>query len=110
MTTSYHPQTNGQAENTNKTMETILRAFIEPRQKDWDEHLAAAEFAINDSVHASTGLTPFQIVYGKSPMSHMDIFLDEISKTSQPAVKDRKDQRAAAHQFMQKWRHNLDEA
>ena len=45
MTTSYHPQTNGQAENTNKTMETILRGFIEPRQKDWDEHLAAAEFA-----------------------------------------------------------------
>jgi predicted transcriptional regulator len=40
----------------------------------------------------------------------MDLFLEEISKTSQPAVKDRKDQRAAAHQFMQKWRHNLDEA
>jgi transposase InsO family protein len=110
MTTSYHPQTNGQAENTNKTMETILRAFIEPRQKDWDEHLAAAEFAINDSVHASTGLTPFQMVYGESPMSHMDLFLDEISKTSQPTVKDRNDQRTAAHQFMQRWRHDLDEA
>lgn len=110
MTTSYHPQANGQAENTNKTMETILRAFIEPRQKDWDEHLAAAEFAINDSVHASTGLTPFQVVYGESPMSHMDLFLDEISKTSLPAIKDRNEQRAAAHQFMQKWRQNLNEA
>ena len=63
MTTSYHPHANGQAENTYRTMETILRAYIEPRQQDWDENLAAAEFAINDSIHASTGHTPFQLVY-----------------------------------------------
>jgi len=50
MTTSYHPQTDGQAENTNKTMETILRAFIEPRQKDWDEHLAAADESLQSKI------------------------------------------------------------
>ena len=69
MITSYHPQANGEAENTNRTMETILRAYIEPRQQDWYEHLAAAEFAINDSIHASIGYTPFQLVFGESPLS-----------------------------------------
>ena len=107
LTTSYHPQANGQAENTNRTMETILRAYIEPRQLDWDEHLAAAEFAINDSEHASTGYTPFQLVYGESPMSHLDLFLEEISQASPPS---RDKLRAEAHHFMQQWRDNLSDA
>jgi hypothetical protein len=107
MTTSYHPQANGQAENTNKTMETILRAYIAPRQRDWDEHLAAAEFAINDSVHASTGYTPFQLVYGESPLSHLDLFLNEISKISPPT---RDAQKQEARRFMQQWRDNLSDA
>eukprot|EP00959_Pyramimonas_sp_CCMP1952_P164613 3440997-Pyramimonas_sp.AAC.1 len=34
MTTSYHPQGKGQAENTNQLMETVLRAFVDPRQTD----------------------------------------------------------------------------
>jgi hypothetical protein len=107
MTTSYHPQSNGQAENTNRTMEVILRAYIEPRQRDWDEHLAAAEFAINDSVHASTRFTPFQLMYGESPMSHLDLFLDEITKVN-PPTKDK--QLLDARKFMQQWRNNLGDA
>ena len=107
MTTSYHPQANGQAENTNRTMETILRAYIEPRQKDWDEHLAAAEFAINDSVHASTGYTPFQLICGESPMSHLDLFLEEITKVNPPT---RDKNRLDARNFMQQWRNNLGDA
>jgi hypothetical protein len=107
MTTSYHPQTNGQAENTNKTMEFVLRAYIEPRERDWDEHLAAAEFAINDSVHASTGYTLFQLVYGESNLSHLDLFLDEISKVSSPTPDA---QRQDARRFMQQWRNNLSDA
>jgi hypothetical protein len=107
MTTSYHPQANGQAENTNKTMETILRAYIEPRQQDWDEHLAAAEFAINDSVHASTGYTPFQLVFGESPHSHLDLFLEEITKTN-PQTRDKN--LLDARNFMQQWRDNLGDA
>ena len=107
MTTSYHPQANGQAENTNRTMETILRAYIEPRQQDWDEHLAAAEFAINDSIHASTGYTPFQLVYGESPLSHLDLFLEEIKKTNPPT---RDKNLLDARNFMQQWRNNLGDA
>jgi len=53
MTTAYTPQSNGGAERANATMETILRAYTEPRGLDWDLHLAAAEYAMNDSMNAS---------------------------------------------------------
>jgi hypothetical protein len=52
--TPYHPQSDGQAKNTNRTMEQMLRAYVDTRQTDWDLHLSAVEFAINDSLHAST--------------------------------------------------------
>jgi hypothetical protein len=93
--------------DANKTIETILRAYIEPRQQDWDEHLAAAEFAINDSVHALTGYTPFQLVFGESPHSHLDLFLEEITKTNPPT---RDKNLLDARNFMQQWRDNLGDA
>ena len=61
-TTAYNPRSDGQSENTNKTMEGILRAVVDPRQKEWDRHLAATEFAINDSIHFVTKMTPFQMI------------------------------------------------
>ena len=39
-----------------------------PLQDDWDEHLTAAEIAINSSVQASTGFTPYYLNYGDDPL------------------------------------------
>ena len=58
MSTSYHPQTDGQTENVNRVVQDILRAFVSDSRKDWDRHLTAVEIAINSSRHASTGYTP----------------------------------------------------
>jgi hypothetical protein len=66
-TASNNPQADGQTENANKTLEQMLRAYVSPFQTDWDKHLAAAEFAYNSSVHASTGYTPFFLNYGFTP-------------------------------------------
>mmetsp|Transcript_8978 Transcript_8978/g.24184 ORF Transcript_8978/g.24184 Transcript_8978/m.24184 type:complete len:155 (+) Transcript_8978:838-1302(+) len=49
MSTAYHPQTDGQTERMNRTLEDMLRHYVSPKQDDWDTHLAAAEFAINAS-------------------------------------------------------------
>ena len=54
MTTAYNPRGDGQSENTNKTVEAILRKFVNHRQTNWAEKLAAVEYAINDSVHSAT--------------------------------------------------------
>lgn len=67
MSTSYHPQTDGQTERANRTLEDMLRAFVNRRQDDWDHHLTAIELAYNNSKQLSTGFTPFFLNYGQHP-------------------------------------------
>ena len=62
---AFHPQTNRQTERMNQELEQYLQFFIEYRQKDWPEWLAAAEFAINNKVHMTTKISPFMANYGK---------------------------------------------
>jgi hypothetical protein len=67
MSTAYHPQTDGQTERANRTLEDMLRAYVSYRQTDWDQHLVAAEIAYNNSVQASTGYSPFFLNSGQHP-------------------------------------------
>jgi hypothetical protein len=73
MSTAYHPQTDGQTERINRVMEEMLRHFVSPRQDDWDEYLATAEFAVNNAKHASTKASPFYLVYGRNPRTPADV-------------------------------------
>ena len=59
MSVSNHPQTDGQTERANRTLQDILKPMVNANQSDWDQHLVSAEFAYNNSVQASTGHTPF---------------------------------------------------
>lgn len=74
MSSANHPQTDGQSERANRTIEEILRCYVSPHHDDWDEHLATLEFAYNDSLQASTGYTPFFTVYGRHPYSPLSLF------------------------------------
>jgi transposase InsO family protein len=67
MSTANHPQTDGQAENSNKTVLAGLRHYCNTFQDDWDLHLTPIEFAYNDSVHSSTAASPFYLTYGHHP-------------------------------------------
>jgi len=67
MSTAFHPQTDGQTERANRTLEDMLRAFVSYRQNDWDQFLSTAEFACNNAPNASTGMSPFRINYGRDP-------------------------------------------
>ena len=67
LSTAFHPQTDGQTERQNQTMEQYLRAFTNYEQDDWVELLPLAEFAYNNSIHASTRMTPFFANYGYHP-------------------------------------------
>ena len=49
MSNTFHPQTDGQTERTNRTLEEMLRAYVSLEHDDWDAKLACAEFAINNS-------------------------------------------------------------
>lgn len=65
--TAYHPLSDGQTEVVNKGLETYLRCFIQGRPKSWAGWLPWAEYWYNTSFHSSTGCTPFQAVYGRTP-------------------------------------------
>ena len=69
MSTAFHPQTDGQTERANRTLEDMLRAFTSYRQDDWDLQLTAAEFACNNAPNASTGMSPFRINTGRDPLN-----------------------------------------
>ncbi|GBG74902.1 hypothetical protein CBR_g19415 [Chara braunii] len=63
---SYHPQTDGQTEVTNKTLGNILRKFVRDDQQ-WDLHLAHVEIAYNHTLSPATGMSPFYCDLGYHP-------------------------------------------
>ncbi|POW02060.1 hypothetical protein PSTT_12070 [Puccinia striiformis] len=67
MTTAFHPQADGRSERTNKTVGKILRTFTSKRQSRWLESLPAVEFAINSAINVATGVSPFELVFGRKP-------------------------------------------
>ncbi|KAJ9511639.1 hypothetical protein QJQ45_017944 [Haematococcus lacustris] len=73
MSTANHPQTDGQTERANRTLEDMLRNFVSPHHDDWDTHLTAAEFAYNSSVHAATSFTPFHLNSGQQPHTPLSL-------------------------------------
>ena len=73
LSTAFHPQTDGQTERTNRTLEDMLRHYVDPNHTDWDTHLAAAEFAINNSYQESIKTTPFRLNTFEDPPTPMTL-------------------------------------
>ncbi|GJU79884.1 putative reverse transcriptase domain-containing protein [Tanacetum coccineum] len=65
MSTTYHPETDGQSERTIQTLEDMLRACVIDFGSGWDKHLPLAEFSYNNSYHASIKAAPFEALYGR---------------------------------------------
>ena len=76
LSTAFYPQTDGQTERQNSTMEAYLRAFVNFEQNDWARLLPMAEFAYNNAKNASTGHTPFELNCGYHPRVSYEEDLD----------------------------------
>ena len=76
--TAGHPQTDGKAENRQRTANTMLRHYVSFDQSDWDTQLIRAVFAINHTRSASTQLTPFEVMLGRSPRLPLDTALEPL--------------------------------
>ncbi|KAJ9513208.1 hypothetical protein QJQ45_029304 [Haematococcus lacustris] len=71
LSSSYHPQSDGQTERYNRVLEEMLRHYISPTQADWPDYLSLAEFAVNNSWQESIKSTPFLVNTGQSPITPM---------------------------------------
>ena len=71
MSTAYHPQTDGQTERANQTMEAYLRHYVNQKQDNWVSLLPMAQFAYNDKRSDTTKLTPFFANFGKNANSFL---------------------------------------
>ncbi len=78
MSSTHHPQTDGQTEAANRVVEQVLRCIIHKSQEvtHWERYLPMAEFVINSSASPSTGYTPFYLNYGFEPVTPLTLIRD----------------------------------
>ncbi|KAJ9532845.1 hypothetical protein QJQ45_010962 [Haematococcus lacustris] len=88
LSSAYHPQTDGQTERANRIVEDMLRPYVNDHKTDWDQHLAAVEFAYNNSEHAGTGFTPFYLNYGQHPTTPSALLLPTPTLVPSQAAED----------------------
>jgi hypothetical protein len=101
MSTSYHPQTNGQTERVNQCLEMYLRCVVHDNPKQWANLLPLAEFRYNTTHHSSLGCSPFKAVYGREP--HMGQFSQMAQATNtelQSWLKEREEHSAFLKQHL----------
>ena len=67
LSTGYHPETDGQKERANASMEHYLRAYVNHMQDDWAKWLPGAEFAANNTDSSTTLASPFLANSGQHP-------------------------------------------
>jgi len=77
MSTSFHPQTDGQTEQANRNIGQIFRSVVNPDQKNWIDKVDMVEFAINSSISETTGYAPFELNYGYMLSMIKEIWSDE---------------------------------
>jgi len=79
MSTAFHPQTNGQTERVNQSIEPYLHTFCNYEQNNWSEMLPMGEYAYNNSVTMATGLLPFYANYGFHPWTSWPVEIEAMN-------------------------------
>ena len=102
MSTAYHPQTDGQTERLNRTLEEMLRAYVGYKQDNWDEYLTMAEFAYNNAKQMSSGFTPFELDCGQPPITPLRLAM--MGNVVKP---DEIENVPAANEFIRQWSNKI---
>ena len=84
-TTPRHPSGNGQVERFNRTLINLLRSLEEEEKCQWPRYLAEATFFYNSTPHATTGQSPYTMLFGRQPRLPLDIFLNSDLQPSSTA-------------------------
>lgn len=96
--TAYHPESDGQTERTNQSLEQYLRMYLNYKQDDWVRLLPLAEFAYNNMPHSATTVSPFFANKGYHPRS---IFTPADTQVHSPAARNNVAGLADLHDHLQ---------
>ncbi|XP_029442988.1 uncharacterized protein LOC115083327 [Rhinatrema bivittatum] len=78
-TAAYHPQTDGLVERYNQTLKAMMRACLERDSGDWDRLIPFLLFASREVPQASTGFSPFELIFGRQPRGMLDVIQEKWS-------------------------------
>ena len=84
---AFHPQTDGQTEVVNQNLGNLLLTLVGEYLRDWDLKLSTAEFAYNNSINRTIGMSPSEVVYRFKPRQPIDlIHMSQYARTSESAL------------------------
>jgi hypothetical protein len=86
-TSPYHPQANGTVERFHGTLKTMLKKVIHSKPKAWHRYLPALLFACRELPSESTGFSPFELMFGRTPRGPIALLADSWSQTSDDTEK-----------------------
>lgn len=88
ISTPYYPQSNGQVEASNKTIEQILHSIIIKHGKDWHTQLVYALWAYRMSVCMTTGTTPCNLIYGTNAIMPIELEIPSLRVSLKGLIDD----------------------
>ncbi|GJP45038.1 hypothetical protein CLOM_g4438 [Closterium sp. NIES-68] len=98
---AYHPQTDGQTERTNQTMEQLIRTNC-PDRKKWEDVLPMLEFSYNNAPSSTTNHSPFYLNYGMDPTVPISTNVESQVPRSQQFVEELQTARDNAVELIRK--------
>ena len=102
-TTGYNPKSNGQVERMHRDLGPMLRALILDKPESWEDVLPQALFALRTAVCRSTGLAPFQILFGRDVSQPLDLIFGAPRDVTIDGTQEH-------HEYLRQFRKRIDTA
>ncbi|XP_078235026.1 uncharacterized protein LOC144583991 [Pogona vitticeps] len=87
-TTAYHPESNGLTEKFNGTLMRMIRAYLAENPNNWDQKLQSLLFAYRSVPQASTGFSPFELLFGRKVKGPLDLIKQNWEQITQGDPQD----------------------
>ncbi|KAL0301975.1 UNVERIFIED_CONTAM: hypothetical protein Sradi_6474300 [Sesamum radiatum] len=111
--TTNHPQIDDKIERVNALVEDYLRHYVSATQRNWVDLLDVAQFSYNLHKSLATGMSPFELAYGRQPTTPYEVSVQKMSgkcpaayrlaRSKQELLDEAKDSLAKAQRRMKKY-------